>query len=698
METSSLDITPYTHLETLVASRLFTPSADDFFRSHSLSDVGSLLRAFLSSEWQAMIADAPTRVINQVLKFFYCIDSHVDDSLADFYISSSPSPSSPSDPSPSPWLSPLSETKMRLFASIYLSVCSSLVPPDHKVAFLSFAPDFASCLSLASSSVVSRPPTHGFSRIVFLQVAEEFKRQTADLLPLSDCDSTRHFASFLFPFLSGPDVDSVSAFMETNGHWPMFRVVDSYLRRPSLERKELILAKITGLAGYERAPFESIAEEMGMSLERIRQMSKATDLLPPSLSNPELWSAYSVFTALTDGDPALASISSSEAVDVSLQAFYTVCGHAFPLSLNKLPGKHRYVLHASDDALTSWSTLLGGIIAMDSEIRREDRVVETASFLPPDTPSRDRILSIALYILRSCFDIVSTDDGRSITLRRNRARDIDWRLVFNSIGEPANAQVVAAKIEELYPERAPVRVGYVKPLLVRSDLIRAIGKSGLYALAEWDVDTRCLTQVIYDMLSESPTPLSVYQIFDSLSQSHPDSNLSVGGLTATLSQLIKTRNVIRIETGDYTLAVGEFTDRESVAGIIRQAPEARLQQLKDFIAANNRPPFVDDEQEATLYRWQRSVISGRIPVSPELMAELKELIEKTNSLPQNQREFSFYTNCRLYSAAYDKGLQSSDPALREWFLKNYKRKLSLPVKQRLWFDELLEHVEGKTLF
>ena len=128
--------------------------------------------------------------------------------------------------------------------------------------------------------------------------------------------------------------------------------------------------------------------------------------------------------------------------------------------------------------------------------------------------------------------------------------------------------------------------------------------------------------------------------------------------------------------------------------IVRKSFEERIIDYLDFIDSNRHVPFSSsDENEASLYRWYRNVVTGVLDITPEQKNRLEFEMSKRQQYIMTASEFAFIEKCEDFkyyvSTEFELPDVKSNSSLYSWFSKARQNIAELDGKKKMAWDNLV---------
>ena len=332
----------------------------------------------------------------------------------------------------------------------------------------------------------------------------------------------KDFIAKKYHYLTEEQIDFVAEFVEQYGYYPMFFLLRERLAH-SKEHLDMMFAMATGLCDGSSKNMAEIGKELEYSRERIRQLLETA---PRDLFKDKDWRDYHFDSILVTSeiDDLYLNVVERETVNISFDVFAQVCTRGFPLKMAKVNDVRFLVNNRFSSQI---------IERICKEINRENRriksVIETICLgnllknVPDDKIEDYKMVMPA--IVTKAYGLVVDDKG-NIILPPNGV-DVIYELseILRSKGRPMSLAELFAELKERCPDVRYKKPEEMRGKILRSDIIKPIGISGRYALAEWnDVYRGSVRDLVADILKRAGTPLHIDVIMEKVLVDYPYTN------------------------------------------------------------------------------------------------------------------------------------------------------------------------------
>ena len=481
-----------------------------------------------------------------------------------------------------------------------------------------------------------------------------------------------------FAFLGGNERDFVLQYYAAHKHLPMLFILYRHIMTSSA-RYETFFRQIYGL-GCRKMSRKEIAEESGLSFERVRQLLK-TNGLPKAITDNADWHFYKKLMSaqcVKAGEPSFEAIRAEERLsEIPFDAFGHLCC---------LAGDYVVIGEGDKSALVK-STLYEASQMKHAlkkiEITALARSIQQKTIAPTEFLDSHVLRNLDAGTCRQAIDAirdiaqavynVGKDQAGNLVFR-NTAVDIENELydILDKNGEPLHVTEIFNRFKEQHPDHRYVAPQQIRPYLLTSQRIHAIGKSSKFAIDKWkDVYTGTIRQLIYATIDSSLMPIETREVFEKVREVFPDTNLnSVCSMIYSDKRFCRyKRSRVGIDGRSY-----EGFEPDDKTTWQRFTFAQRLQQFKEFIKRHNRVPMAsNDAHELTLMRWKNNIKSGRVKISDSERKTFDTLIEEHSYLMMSKIEYTFMQRCealkQFVSANKRLPRLSENPQLYNWYRK-----------------------------
>lgn len=316
------------------------------------------------------------------------------------------------------------------------------------------------------------------------------------------------------------ELNYIENFYNANGHLPMFYVLSSYIHR-SGENFEKLYRLTHGIL-CDQMPLRTIKSDM--SYERCRQLMAASDLYHKHhlknhhITDIENWEDYHLDNILyiTQQSDIYKRAKNEQLQNLSFFAFGYLCKLVSPFQHLKIGDNHYFIAKHILDCFDIKRAVNNLKKTLTKKVYH-DTVLSAAIFVEEywkknTNRCSSQVTQMICDIISENFDVV-IDESHKITIPQktiNVSTEL-YEIVKNN-GCPMVIEDIFKQFKQKYPNHRFNNMSQIRQYLVKHNSIRPIGKTSCYALKEWNTYTGTIRNLIYDILSSSPVPLTAKEI------------------------------------------------------------------------------------------------------------------------------------------------------------------------------------------
>ena len=336
-----------------------------------------------------------------------------------------------------------------------------------------------------------------------------------------------------YPFLEDKELEIVKSYLETQGHYPMLFIATRFLRR-SKDRTTRIIARINGITGRHEN-MHALAEEYGLSRERIRQLSlkSIVESSPcPLVWSISRWEGYPFFhdPLLTTKNTDWENLRRAEHLeDID---FYSVLSIFSQLRSIKIvavladgtdilgrrgedKGWDKAKIILAYDRRYNFFRFGNALAYIGHEVslqRTTDKHLSLRSFVGeyikyPFDEIIPQIANIMVEVLPLFKGVEIVGDD--IILRANHTNYFEeiYQILLHK-GEAMTVDEIFAEFKRLHPEDHHNDSNFVRSYMLRDKRIEAVGSKSTYQLREWGLFAGALSDLAVYLLQQSDEPMT----------------------------------------------------------------------------------------------------------------------------------------------------------------------------------------------
>ena len=523
----------------------------------------------------------------------------------------------------------------------------------------------------------------------------EFKAIYAENKDKSDQEFKEIERENLFPFLMDRELEYISAFHSQHGRYPMLYILKSYFAVSS-ERVDSLYAYKFGILSGEHRTREEVANVYQLTAERVRQLIQNYKLdSSMAFTALEDWEYYSdnAPTVLTKQSSFYNETAQAENITEGYDAFVGLLGTI--ISDRKIRRNNEKICIKAE-----YEKKARLILDLLTDVLQEKYTRDTTIQLTQVVGQEAISMEIAKIFLSEVFEI-EIHPGDTIEVKQGKI-DVSKEIieVLETFGHTMSLDDIYMFFKDKYPDHKYEEAVQLRPSIINSDEIVAIGKSGQYALKKWNTFTGCIKDCAYMILQEATEPMPDAELVEKVLEYFPNS--SFRSIMSTLVSDPQERFTHYTDSSTWLVEKDHLTNKIKVRS--RISSEDRFEDLKAFIATYKRWPFASGgDEEASLSRWiynhsRRDLLPG---YDPEEARQIEMLQEEYAHLPHNNSEYEFLNTCsdfkiflqNNYRLPDEDSSDESELELAVWFRKTSTKREPYDDNRRLYFNELLSALE-----
>lgn len=522
----------------------------------------------------------------------------------------------------------------------------------------------------------------------------EFKAIYSENKDKSDQEFKEIERENLFPFLMDRELEYISAFHSQHGRYPMLYILKSYFAVSS-ERVDSLYAYKFGILTGEHKTREEVANVYQLTSERVRQLIQNYKLdTSMAFTTLKDWEYYTVNApiVLTKQSSFYKETARAENVTEGYDAFVGLLNTI--ISYRKIRRNNEKIFIKAE-----YEKKARLILNMLTEVLQEKYTRDTTIQLTKIIGQKAISMEIAKTFLSEVFE-VDIHPGDTIEVKQGKI-DVSKEIieVLETFGHAMSLDDIYMFFKDKYPDHKYEEAIQLRPIIINSDEIVAIGKSGQYALKKWNTFTGCIKDCAYMILQEATEPMPDTELVEKILEYFPNS--SFRSIMSTLVSDPQERFTHYTDSSTWLVEKDHLTNKIKVRS--RISSEDRFEDLKAFIATYKRWPFASGgDEEASLARWiynhsRRDLLPG---YDPEEARQIEKLQEEFTHLPHNNSEYEFQNKCtdfriflgKSFRLPNEDSVNEYEAELAKWFNKVKSKKDPYEDNKQLYFNELLEYL------
>lgn len=475
-----------------------------------------------------------------------------------------------------------------------------------------------------------------------------------------------------YPFLFKTSRRFVTDRLHSGERLPLFHIIEQYLRHSRL-RDDRIYRIIRGISHDKRVSARALADEYGISSERVRQIAEAG----PAMTGQEWYrkaDAGQLYPELKNvlyisnapGNP-LERIRTEESVAAGARNIVRLMPLLFGMTLYE-QGELSIAVQAALCDKINVRRLMAVMNDTVGQRRNDAHVTDIAVYLHENGFTADAdTCALACHIAVNAFGCVPRGDSTIELPRTFIDVSAECYRILSDHGHVMHISEIFDKFKQRFPDHRFTSPDQLRRMLWMHPAIRAVGKQSTYGLDSWnDVYYGSIRDLLTDILAASDRPVPVDRLLVTVRQHYPD---------VTAASLYSTM------TGDTRRRFVQYSSGFGLAGITyadatRKTPyrsrhdfDRRLADFMQFISRERRYPQRDSgttSDENALYNWRANILSGRLRIDDKQRKEFDRAIGSIPvDIPRTRTECVFRERTDLVALCCgDTG--RLDPRLMRW--------------------------------
>lgn len=470
---------------------------------------------------------------------------------------------------------------------------------------------------------------------------ELYKREQEDL--------ERSVCGKRFPFLQPEQQQFVLDFQRAHDRLPLFYLLLYYLIY-SRNRYDIYYVWYHGLSCGVPFSRKELSETFGVSPERVRQLlAKGPAATGVPLVTKSDWTPYQSLLGrlyFLPEDPDLKALIESEQLPLDERGAVALLNVVVPHEVVQVKGltvvlNQGLLPHLRVDALEkSLDEIMQGTYTRDTQVP----ITTCLDYLEGDELEQGRLF--AAWVLREGYHAQLKED-REIVCAKNkddvRTNLMDW---LREAGEPLSLDALYALYLQDCPED-PVSPDKLRWVLLNTEGIKAIGKSGRYGLSDWeDVFFGTIRDLVYQTLSSSEEPVEPAALLQVVLTHFP--NTSMHNLQSSLRT---DKRIVQFEENLYGLAEKSYSEQYTLCSKDSKRFFKRfIHDLRLFAQVNKRLPLwggseKETQLRRTMYKLENDVLKS---VTPEQKREYATFLRACEQVgyPSTKADVDFRDSCQ----------------------------------------------------
>lgn len=474
------------------------------------------------------------------------------------------------------------------------------------------------------------------------------------LYKLSDNELHLYQLKKKYPFLLGKQRLFVSSFEKEHGRIPCYMLLYNYLRY-SDERSDKLYCLHYGMLDNRPKSVVELAELFSLTKERVRQIIYIEKPAAKSMFFCErsyLKSYPDIFrlNIITENTSVYEYIKESEALNISFGIFASLTAVFSAYSIENIKDRIVLISNRLNDEIC-----IRNIIKKIENVLKgkysKDTAISINSILT-DIPNKyqTEVSDFLIWILNNVYNISVPESGEILFAQNCVDVELELISILEENGKAMYIQDLFNRFNQLYPDHKASDPDKIRPYLLKSSYIKAIGRQSLYGLDIWeDVFFGTIPDFLMNILNENELPIQLSTLFEKVVDNFP--NTTIKSVASFMSSDLQERFVV-FQDNYYGVKGKSYPDEYIKQPIIQRFKfEERISMFRDFVNTYHRyPTSTGGDMEGSLQRWYYNVFNGLLDITEEQKKEFDNLVTEYTlaTIPQTDVENKFLINCIEY--------------------------------------------------
>lgn len=508
----------------------------------------------------------------------------------------------------------------------------------------------------------------------------------------------------MFPFLSSEEIVNVRYFNDNNGYFPMFYIALHYLLKSS-DRNTKVFNAFKGIGCTVN---RNIGEFYNITFERTRQicLHYHESLRKDPIFSTKNWIQYN----LLNYDYLIITNSYFEYIkknEFNNDIFFDINTLASIIEI--VTNYYRIDYIDSSMFFSQRLTTSLNIQEVISDIKKTanarckiDTIIPISSFIenywnPQGLLDIKDITKCIKDICQTVFKIVVDEQYNCIFKQNTIDIKAEVYKIIELSGQPMHLEEIFIEFKKKFPDHKYTKPEQLRPSLIYSNKIKALGKTSTYAIDKWNFQTKSIRDLAYDILCNSSHPLKLEELVDILA--NRSRKTTINSLNTTI--MLDTENrFVKFKGGYIGITQKKYDDKFialTATDIQRFSFEERLIAFTSFIDTYHySPQSGGTEEEQSLLRWYNNILRGVLAITKEQRILFDTEINKRKKYFFTGIEYNFMKKCdefKLYmNNNYTMPNYVTEPQLSAWFNNNKNKFHNFKDKRKPLFKDLLNYL------
>jgi len=353
-----------------------------------------------------------------------------------------------------------------------------------------------------------------------------------------------------YPYLSSVERRFVMEHTREYGVHPMFFLLYNYMRISEV-RNNKIFSLLYGIFDGKERTLNELAEVMGLTRERIRQISsKKLEVHETELIMTDAWKSYDALLSLpfvTEETLEYQQLKEREHLNFDFRLFARLmqllgerdlevavrnCGEIELLRFSnqyetEIIGDVAVVINRKKMPSIKISDCVDSLRALVASRYTNDTYIDmSASLSKMPNEENSEAIKLMNYIAREGLYLEVDEDNRVFVQKNHIDVAEDLYNILARKGEPMSVDELFVAFKEMYPEHKYTESAQIRSWLFRHPNIKAIGNTSRYGIDNWEnVFFGTIRDLLIKLLDESDEPIHIEQLYDAVVEHYPNTKV-----------------------------------------------------------------------------------------------------------------------------------------------------------------------------
>ncbi|MCF0202744.1 MAG: hypothetical protein HUK08_05205 [Bacteroidaceae bacterium] len=353
------------------------------------------------------------------------------------------------------------------------------------------------------------------------------KGEYSRIINLNEKDTVREFLQLTYPYIQGEDQDFAVHFIIEHNEKPLLFFLARYIKH-STNEQTCIFASRYGFKDNKCHSLDEISRMFGKTVERCRQITTRYTLDNPSLLNEiKKCSRYSFISSkffLNNRSADIAALMRYENLSLCYDSLATIFSMFSDIRLIRC-AKDQYMAARPDFHEAINAAEIFKELSLLATSRRYEAQYFPISKLTKGVPKELKQVAanyISFYALHN-YNLKTTEDQQILLPQTHINPGFEIEKALERKGAPIHLQELFDMFKQKYPDHKYTSIEQMRSWALRSERVKAIGKTSTYGLAEWKgYFYGTIRDLLIETLEASDKPMKLCDIVAKVSVYFPD--------------------------------------------------------------------------------------------------------------------------------------------------------------------------------